>query len=143
MKPRHRKASPAGERRRKTQRHLAFDAATAVIVGAIFCLKMANYVDPAALRPSAMRQVVSAAFDNTVSAISNIPALNDCPGNQKMQDISGGYVCAQGPGSDIYADIYRSYPLVGKGRESIYASTDEGSIPAANDLLHNQFDVPR
>ena len=60
-----------------------------------------------------------------------------------MADIPGGFVCAQGAPHGAYEAIYASYPLVGQGRESIYTSTDEGSVAAANDLLHNRFDLPR
>ena len=60
-----------------------------------------------------------------------------------MGDVSGGYVCLQGPQDSVYERIYASYPLVGRGRESIYSDTDQGSLQAANDLLHDQFDLPR
>ncbi len=60
-----------------------------------------------------------------------------------MYDVPGGYVCAPSDPSTVYAQIFTTYPLVGQGRESIYSNIDEGSLPAANDLLLNNFAVPR
>ena len=80
---------------------------------------------------------------NTISAVSNLPFLNSCPGYLSMADVSGGYVCVPKTSAGSYAAIYKSYPLVGRGRETIYSSTDEGSLSVANDLMRNIYDVPR
>ena len=99
----------------------------ALAVLAIFCIKIANYADPGAFRPAVIAQAVSGTVQNTVSAISNLPFLNSCPGMLKMADVAGGYVCISPSATGPYAAIYRTYPLVGSGREDIYTSTDEGS----------------
>ena len=125
-------------------RHVLFEAVIAIFITGIFCLKIANYVDPRILLSSVVGQTIDVTYDNTVSAIENLPIFNNCPGELNMKDISGGYVCAAGDsGPSRYEAIYTSYPLVGKGRESIYTSTNDGSIAAANDLLRNKFDLPR
>jgi hypothetical protein len=113
------------------------------LVLAIFSLKIADYVDPNAFTLSAITQTISRATSNMVSVISNLPFLNSCPSALKMSDVSGGYVCVQPFASGQYASIYKTYPLVGMGREVIYPSTDQGKIRAANDLLHNVWDIPR
>jgi Heparinase II/III-like protein/Heparinase II/III N-terminus len=100
-------------------------------------------MDPAVLYPSALRQNVLTVVHNTVSAIENIPVLNHCAAGLELRAVSGGYVCVNRSGNNIYQQIYSTYPLVGSGRESIYSSLDEGSISAANDLQRNQFDVAR
>ena len=115
----------------------------AILAVGVFCLKIANYADPAVLRPSAIRHAVATAAHNTVSAIGNLPILNDCPGGLSKNDVEGGYMCVRGSGRGQYMYIYGSYPLVGEGKESIYSSTDQGNIAAANALLHNQVDLPR
>jgi hypothetical protein len=119
------------------------EALVAILAVGVFCLKIANYADPAVLRPSVISQTVATAVDNTVSAIGNLPILNDCPRGLYKNDVEGGYVCVRGFRRGPYMDIYGSYPMVGRGRESIYASTDEGSLADANALLHNQVDLPR
>ena len=119
------------------------EAAFAILAIGIFCLKITNYADPAALRPSVIGQAVATAFRNTVSAIGNLAILNDCPGGLNKNDIEGGYMCVRESGRGPYMYIYGAYPLVGRGRESIYSSTDQGSIAAANALLHNKVDLPR
>ncbi len=131
------------ERRPRIVRRLFFEIAIGTAIAAIFCLKILNYADPQALLSSSVGHTAALAFDNTVSAIDNIPFFNHCPGPLNMIEISGGYVCVQGAPHGTYEDIYASYPLVGEGRESVYASTDQGSIGAANDLLRNRFDLPR
>jgi hypothetical protein len=128
---------------RRVPRHVAFDIAAGILVVAVFCLKITNYADPSVLRPTAIRQEVSLAINNTVSAVSNLPFLNSCAGGLRMIDVSGGFVCSPGSGSSPYATIYRSYPLVGQGREVIYSSSDQGTIKAADDLMRHQYDVPR
>ncbi len=143
--------SPAGEAlvprrarpRRRTLRRRSLDIALGVLVCGIFCLKLDNYVDPGSLRWSAISTAVTTAFANTVSAISNLPVLNSCPPGLRMADISGGFVCTPPHASGRFAQIYATYPLVGRGRETIYTSTDSGSASAANALLHNVFDVTR
>jgi Heparinase II/III-like protein/Heparinase II/III N-terminus len=136
-------AGPAGRERAKRLRKGAVNAVIAVTISVMFCLKLANYVDPAQLRPSVMAQEISVGTHNVVSAISNIPLLNRCPRGQRMYDVPGGYVCGRRAIRSVYEDIYATYPLVGSGREAIYSSTDEGSVQAADDLLRNQFDLPR
>jgi len=129
--------------RRTTLRRRSLDVALGVLVCAIFCLKLDNYVDPGSLRWSAISTAATTAFANTTSAISNLPALNSCPPGLRMADIPGGYVCTPPHASGRYARIYATYPLVGRGRETVYTSTDSGSVSAANALLHNVFDVTR
>lgn len=136
-------SAKAGGRRARVVRRLIFEIAVASAIIAIFFLKVLNYADPEALLSSTIGHTVALAFDNTISAVENIPFLNQCPSELSMADIPGGFVCAQGAPHGAYEAIYTSYPLVGQGRESIYASTDEGSVAAANDLLHNRFDLPR
>ena len=46
---------------------------------AIFGLKIVNYVDPHVLLSSDVGQTVALAFDNTVSAIENLPFFNAAP----------------------------------------------------------------
>ena len=135
------KSNPA---RARLVRRITFELVIAVIITGVFVLKVVNYVDPRILLSSAVGQTIDVTFDNTVSAIENLPIFNNCPHELNMRAISGGYVCASsGTGAGQYEKIYTSYPLVGKGRESIYSSADKGSIATANDLLHNKFDLPR
>ena len=122
---------------------IVFEVVFGVIAIGIFCLKIANYADPAALRLSVIRQAVATAVRNTENAIGNLAILNNCPGGLSKNDVEGGYVCVRESGRGPYTYIYGSYPLVGRGRESIYSSTDEGSIAAANALLHNEVVLPR
>ena len=127
----------------KRGRRLVLEAIIAIIVGFIFLLKIFAYVDPSALSPSSVTHIVSLAYRNTVSFVNNLPILNSCPNELRMHDVSGGYVCINSSAIGGYNGIYKSYPLVGRGIESIYASEDNGSVSAANDLLRNQFDIPR
>jgi hypothetical protein len=129
--------------RRRPLRRRSLDIALGVLVCGIFCLKLDNYVDPGSLRWSAISTAVTTAVANAVSAISNLPVLNSCPPALRMADISGGFVCTPPHASGRFAQIYATYPLVGRGRETIYTSTDSGSVSAANALLHNVFDVTR
>jgi hypothetical protein len=129
--------------RRRTLRRRSLDIALGVLVCGIFCLKLDNYVDPGSLRWSAISTAVTTAVANTVSAVSNLPVLNSCPPGLRMADISGGFVCTPPRASGRFAQIYATYPLVGRGRETIYTSTDSGSVSAANALLRNVFDVTR
>jgi len=122
---------------------MLFEVVVAVLAAGIFCLKIANYADPAVLRPSVISHAIAVAAHNTVSAIENIAVLNHCPRGLDKHDVDGGYVCAGESGPGPYMDIYVSYPLVGRGREAIFSSTDRGSISAAAALLHNQVDLPR
>ncbi len=122
---------------------IASEAAIALIVASIFLLKIFAYTDPSALSPSSVAQAISVAYRNSAGFISNLSILNSCPGELRMQDVSGGYVCVSSSSANDFSQIYRSYPLVGRGIESMYADEDDGSMSAANDLLHNQFDVPR
>ena len=137
-----RKTRVSGKRPR-TMRHLIVEIGISFLVLTIFSLKIANYVDPNAFMLSTITRTISVTASNTVSAISNLPFLNSCPSALKMSDVSGGYVCVQPFASGQYASIYKTYPLVGMGREVIYSSTDQGTIQAANDLLRNVWDVPR
>ena len=135
---------PADRGPARKARRIAFEVGIAALISGIYCLKVVNYVDPEALISSTVARTAAIVADNTVSAIGDIPFLNHCSGNQNKVTIPGGYICVpEGPVRGVYEDIYSSYPLVGSGRESIYSSTDEGSVTAANDLLHNTFDVPR
>ncbi len=122
---------------------IASEAAIALIVASIFLLKIFAYTDPSALSPSSVARAISLAFHNSAGFISNLPILNSCPRELRMQDVSGGYVCVSSSLTGDYSQIYRFYPLVGRGIESIYAGEDDGSMSAADDLLHNQFDIPR
>lgn len=128
---------------RRSKRHRAVEAVIALSVFTLFCLKITNYADPNALRPSVVAQTVSVTTNNIVSAISNLPFLNDCPRALQMVDVVGGYVCTDRSVTGTYAQIYDTYPLVGKGRETIYSSTDEGSVAAADDLVKDVYDLPR
>jgi heparinase II/III-like protein len=130
-------------KRPRTIRHFIVEIGISFLVLTIFSLKIVNYVDPNAFTLSTITRTISVAASNTVSAISNLPFLNSCPSALKMSDVSGGYVCVQPFASGQYASIYKTYPLVGMGREAIYSSTDQGTIQAANDLLRNVWDVPR
>src|ERR1700722_12286151 len=130
-------------KRPRTLRHFMVEAGISFLVLTIFSLKIINYVDPDAFRLSTITQTISITTKNMVSAISNLPFLNSCPSALKMSDVSGGFVCVQPFASGQYASIYKTYPLVGLGREVIYSGTDQGTIQAANDLLHNVWDVPR
>lgn len=132
-----------GRSRMRVACRITFNVGVAILIAGIFCLKIVNYVNPGSLQLPVMARGVSTLVNNTVSAISNLPVLNTCARGLRMQDVPGGFVCAQGSGHGIYGKIYQTYPLVGKGRESIYASTDQGSIVAANDLLRDKFDLPR
>jgi hypothetical protein len=129
--------------RKRTASGVAFNVITAVLIIAVYALKLDNYVDPASLQPLEIEQTAVTAIHDTVSAIGNLPFLNTCPRGLTMRDVSGGYVCLTGAQRGPYMKIYNSYPLVGGGREAIYSSTDEGSIAAADDLMHNQVDLPR
>lgn len=118
-----------------------------VTIALLFCglvsFKIFSYLEPSALSPSMLSRAFSLTVSNTSEFIRNLPFLNSCPDGLAMHDIPGGYVCAQGPATSVYDTIYQTYPLVGSGRESIYASTDEGSVTAANNLLRNVYDVQR
>jgi hypothetical protein len=115
----------------------------ALVFSVVVFFKVFSYLDPSALSPSSVGRALSLSIHNSTAYIRNLPFLNSCSPGLAMQDVSGGYVCAPVRATGTYSDIYRTYPLVGRGRESIYASTDEGSISAANDLLRNQYDVAR
>lgn len=134
----------AGEHRHKRRaRRLIAEVLIVLVFGSIVYFKIFSYTDPSALSLSALRSTYSRIVSEASSLIRNLPFLNSCPNGLAMHDISGGYVCAPGPATSVYDSIYQTYPLSGGGRESIYASTDEGSVPAANDLLHNVYDVQR
>lgn len=133
---------PGGRVRRRALGVLVEAVIGALVLG-LFVLKVTNYADPNMLRPTVIAQTVSVIARNTIDAVSNLPFLNACPDHLSMADVAGGYVCVPKTAAGVYAGIYRSYPLVGKGRESIYANTDEGSLPAANALMRNVYEVPR
>ena len=134
---------PCHRRGYAQRRARKIEALVAVVIAARFTLKTLNYVDPASLRPSTIVSTASRAVRNAANAIGNLPALNSCAHPLRMYDVPGGYVCAPSDPSTVYAQIFTTYPLVGQGRESIYSNIDEGSLPAANDLLLNNFAVPR
>jgi peptidoglycan/xylan/chitin deacetylase (PgdA/CDA1 family) len=119
------------------------EVAIALILIGMVAFKVFSYLDPSALSPSTVSRDISQATSNTSSFVDNLPFLNSCPSGLAMQDVSGGYVCAPGSVANVYEEIYTTYPLVGAGRESIYASEDEGNLAQANDLLRNKFDIPR
>lgn len=137
-----RNGAPRPSIARRTVR-IFIEVMVALIFGSIFFFKVFSYLNSSALSPSSVGHALSLAVHNSTAFISNLPFLNSCPSGLAMQDVPGGYVCAPDRVTGTYSDIYRTYPLVGRGRESIYASTDEGSISAANDLLRNQYDVAR
>ena len=143
VKPRQHRAPMTGRKYRRWARRTLIEIAIAIFMISIFSLKLGNYIYPAALRPATVGHAITTSFHNTMSAIENLPFLNRCPSGQRMTDVPGGFVCAQGSQRNVYARIYSSYPLVGQGRESIYSDTDQGSIQDATDLLHNGFDLPR
>lgn len=122
---------------------VSLEVAITLGIGIIFALKILAYVNPSALRVSTMERAASITVHNAAGVIRNLPELHKCPDGLSKHGVSGGYVCAQGPESGLYSEIYRSYPLVGKDRESIYAGTDQGNLSAAKDLLRDQFDVAR
>jgi hypothetical protein len=130
-------------RRPHHRRRIFIEIATALLIGSIFTVKLLNYVAPSVLRPSYIANTIRHDFDDVTSLVHNLPVLNQCHKGLYMHDVTGGYVCAPSAQPSIYRKIFTTYPLVGQGREAIYASTDQGSLEAANDLLHNQFDTPR
>ena len=136
-------ALPARDGRPMHWGRIALEIAILIGITSIFTLKIVAYVNPSALRLSTMQRAVAITVNNAGGVIRNLPFLHSCPHGLTMHDVPGGYVCITGPQSGMYDKIYTSYPLVGKDRESIYAGTDQGSIPAANDLLSDKFDVPR
>jgi hypothetical protein len=143
---RHEPAAKPRKTRTRTRMALrvTFEIGISVIIAGIFLLKIVNYVDPEALLSSAVARTITTDSSNFLSMVENIPFLNRCSSRLNRVDISGGYVCVPSRSADdAYDTIYTSYPLVGRGRESIYSSTDEGSIRAANDLLRDKFDLPR
>ena len=127
----------------RRSRRAAFEVLISLAVCAIFLFKLFSYLDPAALTPSTIVRTYTQVVHNTASFISNLPILNNCPSGLVMKGVPGGYVCVRASATGIYSEIYGSYPLVGSGREAIYASTDQGSISAADDLMRNQYDIPR
>jgi hypothetical protein len=115
----------------------------AVAIICIFLLKIFAYAYPSALSPSSVVRLVSLAYHNSASFVDNLPFLNSCPRELRMSDVSGGYVCVSDSANGNYGAIFRSYPLVGKGIESIYARESRGRRKAADDLLRNEFDISR
>lgn len=130
-------------RSRRGLRNIVAEGVISVLVLSLFVLKITNYADPNVLRLPVLARGLSTAADNTLSAVGNLPFLNSCPRQLRMTEVSGGYVCAQPGDRGLYADIYASYPLVGRGREAIYSSTDGGIVAAANALMGGVFEVPR
>lgn len=143
MKTETRSAEPVARGSRLVWTRTLFEVLVAILAVGVFCLKITNYADPAVLRPSVISNAVAIAAHNIVSAIGNLAILNHCPSGLDKHDVDGGYVCVVKPASGPYMGIYGSYPLVGRGRETIYSSTDQGSLAAATALLHNQVDLPR
>jgi Heparinase II/III-like protein/Heparinase II/III N-terminus len=133
----------AGPGKRAWAARICFEAVVFIVVSAIFLLKIANYADPGALRPAVIGQEVAAVVGGTMGRIADLGVFGHCPRGFGRNNVAGGYVCVRQPERGPYARIYGSYPLAGGGRESIYTSTDGGSIAAANDLLHDQVDLPR
>lgn len=135
---------PGRRTRISTVRRIIFETSIFLIVGGLFGLKILNYVDPGVLLPSSVSRTISTSAARLVSAVKNLPLFNRCTGRLRRVDVPGGFVCAP---PDLprnpFDVIYTSYPLTGQNRETIYSSTDEGSISAANDLLHGKFDVSR
>lgn len=127
----------------KRFRRLVSAVTIVLFFAGIVGFKIFSYVDPSAMIPSAIGSTFSRVIGNGSSFIGNLPFLNNCPAGLAMHDVPGGYVCAPGAAGGVYEQIYQTYPLVGSGREAIYASTDGGSVTAANDLLENVYDVPR
>ena len=54
---------------RRSKRHRAVEVLIALSVFTLFCLKITNYADPNALRPSVVAQTVSVTTNNIVSHI--------------------------------------------------------------------------
>lgn len=127
----------------RRSRHFALETLIAITVGLVFLLKLFAYMDPSALSPSSVTRTVSLGYRDSISFIENLPFLNSCPSELRMHDVSGGYVCINSSAIGNYRGIYESYPLVGRGIEAIYSTENDGSVSAANDLLSNQFDIPR
>jgi peptidoglycan/xylan/chitin deacetylase (PgdA/CDA1 family) len=122
---------------------LAAETAIAAIFVGIVLFKIFSYLDPSALTPSSVSGGIARAFHNASSLVGHQSVSNTCPDGFEAKDVPGGHVCAQGPVTSVYGTIYRTYPLAGDGRESIYSSTDQGSLSEANDLLRNQYDIPQ
>lgn len=139
---RHR-AKRSGRRYRHIAKSVVLEILGGLLIGGIFTLKLVNYIDPNALLPAEVSSAISTSTSNVVSAVRNLPFLNSCPRGQKMDDVSGGFVCVTGPQRGVYDQIYDSYGLVGNGREAIYSDVNEGSLAEANDLLRNKYDIPR
>ena len=130
-------------RSRKTFKRFFVEIALAMAILAVFGMKIYSYANPEAFRLSAVIGEATRAARNAASVVSNLPVLNSCPARLEMHDVSGGYVCGIDGDRSRYAEIFKSYPLVGTGREVVYASLDEGTINAANDLMRGMFDMPR
>jgi Heparinase II/III-like protein/Heparinase II/III N-terminus/Polysaccharide deacetylase len=147
MVPRLKGPRSATESRRPKRRiywgRLALEISLMLGISAVFAFKILGYADPSAVSLSSVRQTFSLAAHNAEGVVDNLPELHHCTNGLSKHDVPGGYVCATGPSSGLYSHIYRSYPLVGDDRESIYSDVDAGSVSAANDLLQNKFDVPR
>ncbi len=128
---------------REASKRFFIEIAMAMAILAVFGMKIYSYANPGAFRLSALVGEVTSAARNAASMVSNLPVLNSCPARLEMEDVSGGYVCGIGSDRSRYAEIFKSYPLVGTGREVVYPDTDAGTINTANDLMRGIFDVPR
>jgi hypothetical protein len=139
---RRRRTQPEGQDAPRRRRRPLLELSVGIIVALVFLVKIFAYIDPAAFSPSSIVRTMSLAYHNSISFVDNLPFLNSCPSELQMHDVSGGYVCISSSAIGSYKGIYDSYPLVGRGIESIYSSEDQGSVSAANDLLQNKFDIP-
>jgi hypothetical protein len=143
-------ASRVGQRRgparpgsRRAGRLIGEAAIAALFIG-IILVKVISYLDPAALSPSGVRRDISSAASGTSTFVGNLPFVNSCRDGLARQNVPGGYVCAPaGPAASTYEEIYRTYPVAGGGRESIYSDEDDGNLAQADDLLRNKVDIPR
>ena len=133
---------------RKTVRRRRRNALILCLFAFVFVAKLANYVFPEAIRFPSIGAFVSSLYEDGKSWVDNSPLLHSCPSGLRMQDVSGGYVCAtQAPSASELAQIRRRifdrYPLDGGVHEAIYASTRQGSVSEGKDLLRGVVDVPR
>ena len=85
-------------------------------------------MDPGSLRWSAISTAVTTAYANTVSAICESAPAEQLSRRAAIGATSPAGTCARRlRASGRYAEIYATYPLVGRGRETVYPSTDRGA----------------
>jgi hypothetical protein len=115
-----------------------------VAIVALFGLKVSAYLAPDAVGPAAIHRV--GAYVNGVldANIRNNPLFHSCPAPERKLTIPGGWLCAAAaPPQDAYSSIFETYPADPNGREYVYASTNAGTVAAADDLMRGVVDIER